>query len=81
MISKEIELNFGDSNAMARINSDSDTGLITLSITEFEKDEEKSKPFHDVYEACSTTEIYLGDKEIKYLIKALENSLSEDDAS
>lgn len=81
MISKEIRMIFDDSHAMARIVSDSDTGLITLSITEFEKDEENSKPFHDSYKECSTTEIYLEDKEVKSLIKALENSLFEDDES
>ena len=79
MITNEITLTFWDCQAVMNIKTDVHNDCIALSITELEFDKNKSSENHDVYKESSTTEIYLGNDELKRVIKSLESLVVEDD--
>lgn len=79
MILKDIRLDFFDCDSVVRINSDENSGTITFSITELMLNQEKTTKDNTVYSEANCTEIYLGNKEVKSIIKALESSSVEDD--
>lgn len=79
MILKDIRLDFFDCESVVRINSDEGSGTITFSVTELVLNEDKTTEDNTVYSEASCTEVYLGNKEVKSIIKALESSLIEGD--
>jgi len=79
MILKQTELHFFDCKASVKIESDSDTDSIILSITELY--ETKISDDHTSYEEANSTEIYIGPDEAKQIINALKNVVTEDDAT
>jgi len=75
---KEITLYFGDSFAGFEAELH---GFDTISIvlTEFQKNEEKSSFDHDYIETRFTTEVFVGVDEAKSIIKALQYLVDEND--
>ncbi|MFS0822135.1 hypothetical protein [Bacillus sp. 1P02SD] len=77
MFKKEINLVFEDSGVKVEYNSDST--LVTLRVNDYLLNENKSTPELDYYEERNMTEIYLTSKQLKEVIKALEQMVVEED--
>lgn len=54
-------------------------GQITLCLTEFDVDEEKSRENHIHYKTSSVTEVYFGHEELEKISKAINHFLRGDD--
>lgn len=77
MLVKEINLVFGHS--AVRVESSTDSTLVTLRINSYVLDEGKSKPGHEYYNEAEVSEIYLESKELKEVIKALQEVVVEEE--
>lgn len=54
-------------------------GQITLCLTEFVLDEEKSRENHIYYKPSSVTEVYFGHEELEKISRAINHFLKSDD--
>lgn len=54
-------------------------GQITLCLTEFEVDEEKTRENHIHYKTSSVTEVYFGIEELEKISRAFNHFLRSDD--
>lgn len=72
---KKVVLTLEDSLTGFRVEKYDDN--ITLSLSEYVEDTEKTTKNHAIIKERSTTEVYLGEKEIKQIINALEYIIKE----
>lgn len=76
---KEIKLLFVSSFAGFEVELH-DTETISIVLTEFEKNEEKSSAHHDYIEPRFTTEVFVDLEEAKSIVKALQYIIDEGEA-
>jgi len=75
---KKVDLYFGD---IARFEVElHDHDCFSVCLTEYQKNEEKSTYGNDFYEERFTTEVFVGEEEIKSIINALQFMVGENDA-
>ncbi|EQB35009.1 hypothetical protein M948_18050 [Virgibacillus sp. CM-4] len=69
---KKVTLMFWDCNASIDIENHEEMDSYTLSVTEYQVNEEKSSRDNARLEERSVTEVYLGEEEIQELIRSLQ---------
>lgn len=74
---KTINLTLEDTGL--RLEREHSSDLIKIRLNDFVTDQEKSKPGHEVFIANSIVEVLPSVKEVKEIIKALQNILPQED--
>lgn len=67
---KKVDLYFGDCLARVKIELH-EQDCFSLCLTEYQKNEEKSTPDNEYFEKRFDTEVFLGDSEMRSILKAL----------
>lgn len=77
MLIKEIKLLFEETTFEVEYNTNS--CIATVRLTEYAVNEEKSSPDYKHYDEKSKIEVYLLVDEVKEIVKALKEAISEED--
>jgi len=75
---KKVDLHFDEELARFEVESH-DFGTYSVALTEYQKNEEKSTDNHVYIEPRFTSEVFVSQKEIKSIIRALQYLVDEDD--
>ncbi|WP_277680352.1 hypothetical protein [Gracilibacillus dipsosauri] len=79
MENKKVDLYFGDCLARFEIELH-DYDCFSVCLTEYQKNEEKSTDNNDFYEERFTTEVFVGEKELKSIIRAMQFMVIENNS-